>query len=164
MSISWSQISNGMRLLRSCKLSNKNGVPLALLLKTKPNYLQRIPRIVRGFLQGQNRLLQSYARWTQREPQEKRELVEAAEALKDSIEWTETTNRLIELQAEWKKVGPVARKYSDDLWKKFTAACDTFFKLNVRQPKNCVSNMLKNALRPKSVGTRKWIKWTTVRN
>ena len=34
----------------------------------------------------------------------KRELVEAAEALKDSIEWTETTNRLIELQAEWKKV------------------------------------------------------------
>ena len=57
----------------------------------------------------------------------KRELVEAAEALKDSIEWTETTNRLIELQQQWKKVGPVARKYSDDLWKKFTAACDTFF-------------------------------------
>jgi chromosome segregation ATPase len=57
----------------------------------------------------------------------KRELVEAAEALKDSIEWTETTNKLIELQAEWKKVGPVARKYSDDLWKKFTAACDSFF-------------------------------------
>ena len=57
----------------------------------------------------------------------KRELIEAAEALKDSIEWTETTNKLIELQQQWKKVGPVARKYSDDLWKKFTAACDTFF-------------------------------------
>ena len=57
----------------------------------------------------------------------KRELIEQAEALKDSIEWTETTNRLIELQTQWKKVGPVARKYSDDLWKKFTAACDTFF-------------------------------------
>ena len=57
----------------------------------------------------------------------KRELVEAAEALKDSIEWTETTNRLIELQQQWKKVGPVARKYSDDLWKKFTEACDAFF-------------------------------------
>ena len=57
----------------------------------------------------------------------KRELVEAAEALKDSIEWAETTNRLIELQQQWKKVGPVARKYSDDLWKKFTAACDAFF-------------------------------------
>ena len=57
----------------------------------------------------------------------KRELVEAAEALKESIEWTETTNKLIELQQQWKKVGPVARKYSDDLWKKFTAACDAFF-------------------------------------
>ena len=57
----------------------------------------------------------------------KRELVEAAEALKDSIEWTETTNKFIELQNAWKKVGPVARKYSDDLWKKFTTACDTFF-------------------------------------
>ena len=57
----------------------------------------------------------------------KRELVEAAEALKDSIDWAETTNRLIELQQQWKKVGPVARKYSDDLWKKFTAACDAFF-------------------------------------
>ena len=57
----------------------------------------------------------------------KRELVEAAEALKDSIEWTETTNKLIELQTAWKKVGPVARKYSDDLWKRFTAACDNFF-------------------------------------
>ena len=57
----------------------------------------------------------------------KRELIEAAEALKDSIEWTETTNKLIELQQQWKKVGPVARKYSDDLWKKFTTACDTFF-------------------------------------
>ena len=57
----------------------------------------------------------------------KRELVEAAEALKDSIEWTETTNKFIELQNAWKKVGPVARKYSDDLWNKFTTACDTFF-------------------------------------
>ena len=35
--------------------------------------------------------------------------------------------KMRELQAEWKKVGPVARKYSDELWKKFTAACDTFF-------------------------------------
>ncbi len=57
----------------------------------------------------------------------KRDLLEAAEALKDSIDWTETTNKLIELQQQWKKVGPVARKYSDDLWKKFTAACDAFF-------------------------------------
>ena len=57
----------------------------------------------------------------------KRDLIAAAEALKDSTDWRETTDKLVELQKQWKAVGPVARKYSDDLWKKFTAACDAFF-------------------------------------
>lgn len=57
----------------------------------------------------------------------KRDLIAAAEALKDSTDWRETTDKLIELQKQWKATGPVARKYSDDLWKKFTAACDGFF-------------------------------------
>jgi len=53
--------------------------------------------------------------------------LEKAEALKDSIEWKETTDKLIQLQKEWKTVGPVAKKYSDELWKRFIAACDYFF-------------------------------------
>ena len=57
----------------------------------------------------------------------KRQLLEQAEALKDSTDWKETTDKLVELQKEWKGIGPVARKYSDDLWKAFTSACDTFF-------------------------------------
>ena len=57
----------------------------------------------------------------------KRELVEQAQALKDSTDWKETTEKLVELQKQWKAVGPVARKYSDELWKMFTTACDTFF-------------------------------------
>ena len=57
----------------------------------------------------------------------KRDLVAAAEALKDSTDWRETTDKLIELQKQWKATGPVARKYSDELWKQFTAACDAFF-------------------------------------
>ena len=57
----------------------------------------------------------------------KRQLVEAAEALKNSTDWKETTDKLVELQKQWKAIGPVARKYSDDLWKMFTTACDTFF-------------------------------------
>ena len=47
--------------------------------------------------------------------------------MKESTDWKETTDKLIELQKQWKAIGPVARKYSDDLWKMFTAACDTFF-------------------------------------
>ena len=57
----------------------------------------------------------------------KRALIEKAEQLKDSDAWQETSNALIELQKEWKTVGPVARKYSDELWKKFTDTCDEFF-------------------------------------
>ena len=57
----------------------------------------------------------------------KRELVAEAEALKESTDWRETADKLIELQKRWKEVGPVARKYSDEVWKQFTAACDYFF-------------------------------------
>ncbi len=57
----------------------------------------------------------------------KRALIQRAEELKDSEAWQETSAALVELQKEWKTIGPVARKYSDDLWNKFTATCDEFF-------------------------------------
>jgi len=57
----------------------------------------------------------------------KKALCEKAEALKDSVEWKETADKLIQLQKEWKTVGPVAKKFSDELWKRFIAACDYFF-------------------------------------
>ncbi|MCR5819366.1 MAG: DUF349 domain-containing protein [Bacteroidaceae bacterium] len=57
----------------------------------------------------------------------KRKLVEEAEALQESTEWRKTTDKLIELQKRWKAIGAVPRKYSEQLWKRFTAACDHFF-------------------------------------
>jgi hypothetical protein len=57
----------------------------------------------------------------------KKALCEKAEALKDSEDWKDTADKLIQLQKEWKTVGPVAKKYSDDLWKRFITACDYFF-------------------------------------
>lgn len=66
----------------------------------------------------------------------KRELCEQAEALKDSTDWKETTDKMIALQKEWKKVGPVARKHSDTVWKRFITACDYFFE---QKNKNVVS-------------------------
>ena len=55
------------------------------------------------------------------------ELCEAAEALAQSEDWKKTTDELIALQARWKEVGAVARRYSDQVWKRFRAACDKFF-------------------------------------
>ncbi len=54
-------------------------------------------------------------------------LIEKAEELKDSKEWKKTTEALIALQKEWKEIGAVPRKKSEQLWKRFRAACDEFF-------------------------------------
>jgi len=59
--------------------------------------------------------------------EKKKKIVELARELKDSTEWKPTTDKLIELQKEWKEVGPVPRKESDRLWKQFRSACDYFF-------------------------------------
>ncbi|MDX9802098.1 MAG: DUF349 domain-containing protein [Spirochaetia bacterium] len=50
-----------------------------------------------------------------------------AEALQDSTDWKATTDALIKLQKNWKDVGPVPRKQSEKLWKRFRRACDHFF-------------------------------------
>ncbi|MCK4288475.1 MAG: DUF349 domain-containing protein, partial [Bacteroidales bacterium] len=50
-----------------------------------------------------------------------------AEALKNNTDWKKTTREMINLQKEWKNTGPVPRKNSDKIWKRFRAACDEFF-------------------------------------
>jgi hypothetical protein len=59
---------------------------------------------------------------------QKLDLCVRAEALRLSSEWKNTTKELIELQNEWKKIGPVPRKFADKIWKRFRSACDDFFK------------------------------------
>ena len=55
------------------------------------------------------------------------ELCMQAESLNSSTDWKTTTNELIRLQGEWKKIGPVPKKHSDKIWKRFRSACDAFF-------------------------------------
>lgn len=57
----------------------------------------------------------------------KLDLVEQAEALKDSTDWKATTDALVELQKKWKEIGTVPKKYSDQIWERFNTACDAFF-------------------------------------
>ena len=59
--------------------------------------------------------------------EKKRALCEKAEALKDSTDWKVTADALTKLQKEWKTIGPVAKKHSDAIWKRFITACDYFF-------------------------------------
>ena len=59
--------------------------------------------------------------------EKKKAFCEKAEALKESTDWKETAEILTKLQKEWKTIGPVAKKHSDAVWKRFIGACDYFF-------------------------------------
>ncbi len=59
--------------------------------------------------------------------EKKQSIIEQAESLKSSTEWKKTTDQLISLQKQWKEIGAVPRKKSEQLWKRFRAACDEFF-------------------------------------
>ena len=50
-----------------------------------------------------------------------------AESLQESTEWKKATEQLKKLQEEWKTIGPVPKKRSEKVWKRFRAACDAFF-------------------------------------
>lgn len=58
----------------------------------------------------------------------KLDLCAQAESLRESTDWKKTTDELINIQKQWKEIGPVPRKQSDQVWKRFRAACDHFFK------------------------------------
>jgi hypothetical protein len=56
------------------------------------------------------------------------ELCEQVEAILTSgDETSESTNRVIELQREWKNVGQVPEKQKNTIFERFKAACDAFF-------------------------------------
>ena len=65
--------------------------------------------------------------WQENNLKKKQEFAERAEELKDSDDWENATKELIQLQKEWKEIGPVPKKYSDEVWNRFRSACDHFF-------------------------------------
>ena len=74
----------------------------------------------------------------------KKALCEKVEALKDSTDWKTTTDELVKLQKEWKTIGPVQKKFSDEVWKRFIAACDYFFEQKNKNMSGQKTEELKN--------------------
>ena len=66
--------------------------------------------------------------------EKKMAIIEEAESLKTSTDWKATGERLIELQKQWKEIGAVPRKKSEQIWKRFRAACDEFFNARDNRP------------------------------
>ncbi len=57
----------------------------------------------------------------------KTQLCIEAEGLMESTDWKSATEQMKKLQEEWKTIGPVPKRHADKVWKRFRAACDTFF-------------------------------------
>jgi len=74
----------------------------------------------------------------------KTDLCVQAEALKDSTDWKKTADEFIAIQRAWKEIGPVPRKYSDTIWKRFRAACDYFFENKAKHFSSIDTEQLEN--------------------
>ena len=59
--------------------------------------------------------------------EKKTALCEQAESLKDSTDWKATGDKMAELQKQWREIGPVQKKYTNTIWKRFIGACDYFY-------------------------------------
>ncbi|PIX33122.1 MAG: DUF349 domain-containing protein [Bacteroidetes bacterium CG_4_8_14_3_um_filter_31_14] len=71
-----------------------------------------------------------------------------AESLKDSNDWKRTTNEFIQLQKEWRRIGPVSRKFSDKIWNRFRVACNEFFE-NKNKHFSTIDGLLNENLKKK---------------
>jgi hypothetical protein len=81
----------------------------------------------------------------------KLDLVEQAEALKDSTDWKATTDKLVELQKKWKEIGTVPKKYSDQIWERFNTACDAFFAAKKEANKDAHSEQAANMEKKRAI-------------
>jgi len=88
---------------------------------------ERFKSSLDGFFAAKKEFFQTIKDEQQNNYNLKLNLCAQAEALKTSTDWRKTTQDLINLQKEWKNIGPVPKRHSDKIWKRFRAACDEFF-------------------------------------
>ena len=79
------------------------------------------------FNQEKNKFYKQEKNAQQDNLQAKLDLIKLADSIKDSEDWETATNTFKKIQSDWKKIGHVPRKFSDDIWNKFKSACNHFF-------------------------------------
>ncbi|MDG5800226.1 DUF349 domain-containing protein [Marinilabiliaceae bacterium ANBcel2] len=88
---------------------------------------QRFRKSCDTFFDQKRTFFKNYKEEQQKNLQQKTALCEKAEEMKESTDWKRATETYIKIQKEWKEIGPVPRKQSDIVWKRFREACDHFF-------------------------------------
>ncbi len=95
--------------------------------KTNAQLFQRFRELCDAFFQAKATHFKEIKEESAENLAKKISLCEQAEELQDSTDWKKATDAMLELQAKWKTIGPVAKKQSDAVWARFRAACDKFF-------------------------------------
>ncbi|WP_298778197.1 DUF349 domain-containing protein [uncultured Polaribacter sp.] len=99
---------------------------------------QKFKNATKKFNASKNIFYKQEKKIQQENLEKKNKLIEIAESLKDSKDWELATSTMKKIQSDWKEIGHVPRKFSDDIWKRFKGACNHYFdKLN--EQKNAVS-------------------------
>ena len=88
---------------------------------------QKFKEATKKFNAGKNAFYKNEKNSQSENLKQKMALVELAESIKDSEDWEGTTNTMKRIQADWKKIGHVPRKFSDEIWKRFKDACNHYF-------------------------------------
>lgn len=99
---------------------------------------QKFKAATKRFNSAKNAFYKEEKSGQQENLKKKMALIDIAESLKDSEDWEEATNTMKRIQSDWKKIGHVPRKFSDDIWKRFKAACNHYFD-RYHQQKNAIS-------------------------
>lgn len=98
----------------------------------------------KGFFQNKGSFFKELEGQRETNLEKKRELVAAAENLKDSTDWHQTAEKLKTMQKEWKNIGPVPEKYRDAIYSQFKEACDTFFNNRRAQNQEIAKDYIEN--------------------
>ena len=110
---------------------------------------KKFKEATKQFNQQKNKLYKQEKSTQQKNLQAKLDLIKIAESIKDSEDWETTTNTFKKIQSDWKKIGHVPRKFSDDIWNKFKTSCNYYFDRYHNQ-KNALSDDQKEIIAKKT--------------
>ncbi len=142
----WNQLSKEMESLQE----EWKGIGFASKKENQKIY-DRFRAACDKFYDQKREFYANFKRIMQENFDKKVALCEQAESLMNSDDWKKTTDQLISLQKKWKEIGPVARKQSDAIWKRFRAACDQFFNKKTEYFKDIESSYEQNLAQKKEL-------------
>ena len=108
--------------------------------KAKSNMIwEEFKQATKPFNHAKNKFYKEVKKEQQDNLNKKLKLVEVAQSLKDSDDFDTATETMKRIQADWKRIGHVPRKFSDKIWKDFKSACNAYFdRLHQEQDKKDV--------------------------